>query len=66
MHKTHNTLPSPATVALARFKFIETTVTVSTDANDPMKRAKITSPIRNQAIANTLAGMDWGQRSPYL
>lgn len=65
MHKAHNTLLS-ALVALAPFEFIEMTVTVSIDANDPMKIAKIMSPIRNQAIAKTLAGMDLGQRSPYL
>ena len=45
---------------------ILTTVTVRTVVNDPRNREKMTSPIRNQTIANTLAGMDWGQRSPYL
>ncbi len=62
----YNTLLSAAPVGLTPFEFIEMTVTVSTDVNDPMKIAKITSPIRNQVIANILAGMDWGQRSPYL
>ena len=61
-----NTLPSIGFVALPPYKSIETTVTVSTDVNEPMKSEKITSPIRNHTIANTFAGMDWGQRSPYL
>ena len=59
-------MPSLELVVPAPYKSIETTVTVSTAVNEPMKSEKITSPIRNQTIANTFAGMDWGQRSPYL
>lgn len=59
-------MPSLELVTLAPYKSIETTVTVRTAVNEPMKSEKITSPIRNQAIANIFAGMDWGQQSPYL
>lgn len=43
-----------------------TVVTVSKEAKVPIKTANKTRPTKNHRIANTFAGIDLGQRSPYL
>lgn len=43
-----------------------TVVTVSKEAKVPIKTANKTRPSKNHRIANTFAGIDLGQRSPYL
>ena len=43
-----------------------TVVTVSSDDKAPINTEKMTRPTKNHIIANTLAGVDLGQRSPYL
>ena len=43
-----------------------TVVTVSSDDKAPIKTEKMTRPTKNHIMANTLAGVDLGQRSPYL
>ena len=43
-----------------------TVVTVSKEAKVPINTANKTRPTKNHTIANTFAGIDLGQRSPYL
>ena len=43
-----------------------TVVTVSKEVKVPIKTANKTRPTKNHRIANTFAGIDLGQRSPYL
>ena len=43
-----------------------TVVTVSKEAKVPINTANKTRPTKNHRTANTFAGIDLGQRSPYL